>query len=436
MKKEVLFVIAIIYGSLVFSQTTETERLLQNAFETVASNPDESLSVASYLLKSSEYSDKKSEAHLLNALANYTKGRYDDALTHAFRARHLSKGNHDKDVFSKSSAIIASILESLQLHDAAKRFRLDAQHSKKSSYITKNDRIEPLLTQADLYFAQKQNDSSIVVLQSALQFAKEIDNPFLQQAIHQRLSANFLTLGDKEKFNIHNQDVLILRNATSSMENRASNTAHQLINQEADSYLEHTQQHLATLLWAAFGILILFIILKVVLTLRNRSKLKTYKTLFNYLNQKPVEAENPIPIAPLETSVEIKRDSTILKESENQILNGLKDFEQSMLFVNKDMSLGLLAAELNTNTKYLSTIINRHKKKNFNTYINELRIHYITEKLKTDPTFLNYKVSYLAEACGFGYHSTFTTVFKSVVGVSPITFVDFVKNGLQEQDDQ
>ena len=91
------------------------------------------------------------------------------------------------------------------------------------------------------------------------------------------------------------------------------------------------------------------------------------------------------------------------------------------------MSLGKLAAQLGTNTKYLSEVINRHKERNFNMYINELRIHYITEKLKSNPTYLNYKVSYLADECGFSSHSSFTTVFKTIVGVSPSTFVEFLK---------
>ena len=96
------------------------------------------------------------------------------------------------------------------------------------------------------------------------------------------------------------------------------------------------------------------------------------------------------------------------------------------------MSLGMLAAQLNTNTKYLSEIINRQKNKNFNSYINELRINYITDKLRSNPNYLHYKVRYLAEECGFSSHSTFTTVFKSVVGVSPTIFLDFVREELKK----
>lgn len=91
------------------------------------------------------------------------------------------------------------------------------------------------------------------------------------------------------------------------------------------------------------------------------------------------------------------------------------------------MSLPLLASQLNTNTKYLSKILSDYKQKNFNFYVNELRINYIINKLKTDPQYLNFKVSYLAEECGFASHNSFTFAFKKHIGMSPITFIDFIK---------
>ena len=65
---------------------------------------------------------------------------------------------------------------------------------------------------------------------------------------------------------------------------------------------------------------------------------------------------------------------------------------------------------------------------NFNTYINILRINYIVEKLKTDSNFINYKISYLAEHSGFASHSSFATVFKSITGISPIKFIELLKD--------
>lgn len=91
------------------------------------------------------------------------------------------------------------------------------------------------------------------------------------------------------------------------------------------------------------------------------------------------------------------------------------------------MSLANLASQFDTNTKYLSEIINKHYNVNFNTYINKLRVNYIVEKLKTDANYMNYKISYLAEDAGFSSHSSFATVFKSITGIAPVTFIDLLK---------
>lgn len=407
---------------MVFSQTTESERLLQQGFENVYSNPDEALKVAQHLIKSPENNRQKAEAFLLSSRANYAKGNYDQSLSDAFEARNLSVGKKNEKTFEQSTFIISEILYFLQLNGEADRYLSEISGEIKSD---KNpSEIEPLISKGNKFFSEKKNDSSIIVFQKALQIAEKLNNPFLQQEIHQKLSANYLSLDNKKEYHAHNQEALALRNVTTRMENNASNTAHQLINQEKENELLHTKNQFSYSLWILLSVAVLLIIIKFILIFRNRNKLKTYVTLLNYLNK---ENKNEKASVIEEVTNEIPRTTTILKESEDQILNGLQKFESSKRFTNKEMSLGMLAAQLNTNTKYLSEIINRHKEKNFNSYINELRINYITEKIKTEPAYLNYKVSYLAEECGFASHSTFTTVFKSVVGVSPITFVEFIK---------
>ncbi|OAD45575.1 helix-turn-helix domain-containing protein [Polaribacter atrinae] len=57
-----------------------------------------------------------------------------------------------------------------------------------------------------------------------------------------------------------------------------------------------------------------------------------------------------------------------------------------------------------------------------------MRIYYIKEKLTTDKEYLNYKISYLVEECGFSSHSKFSASFKSVLGVSPSEFIHKLKD--------
>lgn len=133
------------------------------------------------------------------------------------------------------------------------------------------------------------------------------------------------------------------------------------------------------------------------------------------LSQKNQDQVNPLK--------ESLTEKSIPENIEKEILAKLKKFESSEKYLNSKLSLSLLAAQLNTNTNYLSEIINTHKGKNFNTYINELRIDYICAKILNDPKYRNYKIAYLAEECGFSSHSVFSAVFKNTTGISPSSFL-------------
>lgn len=114
-----------------------------------------------------------------------------------------------------------------------------------------------------------------------------------------------------------------------------------------------------------------------------------------------------------------------------KILDKLEEFESSDLYTDSKMSLSYLASYLGTNTITLSKIINTYKEMNFNDYINGLRIRFIIEKIKNEPKFEQYKISYLAEVSGFSSHSIFSKAFKKSTGVTPSQFLDFLKEDTQ-----
>jgi len=122
-------------------------------------------------------------------------------------------------------------------------------------------------------------------------------------------------------------------------------------------------------------------------------------------------------------------NSLIPEETKQRLLNSLKAFECSTLFTLGNMSLSYLSAHLNTNSKYLSYVIKKYKQKDFNNYINELRINYIMENLKNNPEWRQYKISVLAEKGGFSSHSKFATIFKAHTGLSPSVFIQYLSDG-------
>ncbi len=148
---------------------------------------------------------------------------------------------------------------------------------------------------------------------------------------------------------------------------------------------------------------------------KTQSDYKKYLKIVNEANLEPI------------TKIEKEKQSIIPEKSEQLLLKKLDKFEQSENYLNPKISLTILAKQLDTNTKYLSEVVNKNKDKNFNSYINELRINYILEKLKNETKYRNYKVASLAEECGYVSHSTFIAAFRSVTGISPVSFINFLK---------
>lgn len=118
---------------------------------------------------------------------------------------------------------------------------------------------------------------------------------------------------------------------------------------------------------------------------------------------------------------------TMSDGADEKIARQLANFEKKQKFLSPNVSLSNMAGDFNTNAAYLSSAIRKHKRANFNGYINELRIDYIILKLKTSPEYLNYKIAYLAEECGFSSHTVFIRVFTEKTGLTPSKFISFLK---------
>lgn len=124
---------------------------------------------------------------------------------------------------------------------------------------------------------------------------------------------------------------------------------------------------------------------------------------------------------------QVSTQSMMTLETEQKILHKLEKFEKSRLFIKNTISLPYLASYCNTNTKYLSHIINTYKKKDFTNYVNELRVKYIIEKLNSDPQYHKFKISTLAEEAGFSSQSKFAAAFRKVTSVLPSEFLQHYK---------
>ena len=119
--------------------------------------------------------------------------------------------------------------------------------------------------------------------------------------------------------------------------------------------------------------------------------------------------------------------SMMNEETERKLLLKLQEFEASTLYLENTISLSSLSTYCQTNSKYLSYVINTYQKKDFNNYINELRINYIVRKLKDVPIYRKYKMAVLSEEAGFSSQNKFSTVFKKIMTMSPSVFIAYLQ---------
>ncbi|WGD35682.1 AraC family transcriptional regulator [Olleya sp. YS] len=132
----------------------------------------------------------------------------------------------------------------------------------------------------------------------------------------------------------------------------------------------------------------------------------------------------------VDTKDEVLDESTsteVNEEVKQQILEGLLKLEEQEYFLKKECNSYNVAKKIKTNTSYLSKVINAHYQKNFNTYINDLRINYAIIRLKEDSRFRSFSIQSIAEELGYKSADSFTKYFKQHTDLNPSFYIKQLK---------
>lgn len=330
--------------------------------------------------------------------------------------------------FKEISISYATTLGELYLNDknlpeAQKQFEAAIEKLNRQNVDNLYAKITALHGLATVYFLKKEYVTATTLTKEAMSYVERLGNLFLEAAINQLQSDIYLATNDIVNYKLTNAKFFDLQSETENQEQEAINTSYNLISVEYDDGYSDDKSKYIKVIYIVSGIFLMVILTCLFFWQKIRLRKKRLVEISNYIE---ITRSNLMGSFSITDKKSEPKKNVILKETEEHILNKLKRFESSKRFINKDISLAVLAGQLDSNTKYLSEIINTHYHVNFNTYINKLRVNYIIEKLKTDPNFINYKISYLAENCGFSSHSSFATVFKSITGISPVKFIELL----------
>ena len=281
---------------------------------------------------------------------------------------------------------------------------------------------------AEVYSLRGEYKRSIDTLQALLK-DPEFDIIALKTDIYLTLARDYEKIGDNANYTLYNEKHLALRDTVKNNELKAINTA---FNVEQKDFSESIQESEKNNRWLVYGIISIVLISLSIIIYINKKK-KRERLLYQSIIIKLKTQAEILLDAQENTEEDTRPIYSVPASVETDILEGLEKFEESEGFRNSKLTVSMLAVELKTNPAYLSAVIKSQKNKNFNTYINELRIRYICHKIHTHREYEKYKISYLAEDCGFTSHSAFSTVFKKVTGISPSVFLREEENSYANQ---
>ena len=178
------------------------------------------------------------------------------------------------------------------------------------------------------------------------------------------------------------------------------------------------------LLGASFIILLLLFLLLKFYRNKKANEIK-FQELLAKIEAAPTSEEI---IDTKDAILEETNSNDVSEEIKIQILDGLKKLEEKEYFLKQECNSYNVAKKIGTNTSYLSKVINSHYGKNFNTYINDLRINYAILRLKNDVIFRSYSIQSIAEEIGYKSADSFTKYFKKDTGLNPSFYIKEIKN--------
>lgn len=280
------------------------------------------------------------------------------------------------------------------------------------------------------YLGLKQYGKAIEVLQRGVDDykVKKAEEGFMDD--HYKLLAKaYKYNGDIEKSNFYFEKYIV----TTEEFNKIQDTLVTAFKEkEVESFKEELnaitlekQKQQNYVLYITLGATVIILVLLFVLLKFYQNKKKNDLKFQVLLSKLELTKENA-KVKVIDTKDEVLEETTafdVNEEVTQQILEGLQKLELQEYFLKQDCNAYNVAKKIKTNTSYLSKVVNGHFQKNFNTYINDLRINYAIIRLKEDTRFRSYSIQSISEELGYKSADSFTKYFKQDTGLNPSFYI-------------
>ena len=265
-----------------------------------------------------------------------------------------------------------------------------------------------LLNKGSAYLLKNELDKAYEYLKKAETLIEETENTASKLMIYNQLYEYYYSVNDT--VNSYKYLTQVKKMTNEINENKIQPLERFIENFKAENQFLEKKNQVVSMIFTLFCLgLLAFVFIYFYVRRKTRNKIKELKAKLESFNS--------------ESLIQEKSKVVINEEVNQKILDGLEEFVQSKGFLKSNITIADLSSELNVNIKYLSHVLNHDLGKDFNKFINENRIYYILDKLYNDEKYRLYKLSFLAKECGFSSHSKFSSVFKSVTGLTPSAFI-------------
>lgn len=117
---------------------------------------------------------------------------------------------------------------------------------------------------------------------------------------------------------------------------------------------------------------------------------------------------------------QVSRKLLITKEQRSELLGRiLKVMESPEFYCNSDCNIDRLAAAIDSNSRYVSEVLNEEYGMNFRAFLNRYRIKEAMFRLEDHEKYGNLTIKAIAESVGYKSQATFISVFTKETGLKP-----------------
>lgn len=348
-----------------------------------------------------------------NLISNVSTLKQDTSLINIIFSDIIPEGTPSL-AYARHLTKVSQLLVNGQYADARRLIQEDSENEGRI-YNSVRHSLTRGMTMAESYQMEGKTDSCIFCLDSTLTSAEKYQQLDAQVMILYKLATICSEIGDslrahqyyfryyQEKENLTHQSGLDGIIETD------------LLNQIEDEELRIKQLALERerhRLWLMLLILVIIIILGTtqIVVYKNRQLMARNRALYQKTQELMQVEQNERDLRRTLPAAEVVDNLTI------QIQRVMDDPE---IFCQQDFTMARLAEMVNSNTTYISKIINQTYNKSFPLLLSDCRVKEACSRLADQEHYGHLTIEAISESVGFKSRTTFLTAFKRSIGLSP-----------------